>query len=187
MTTTEPVEPRVAGSSKSALLTAARELFGQRGFEGTTVRDIGELAGVDHALIARYYGSKADLYVAALVAEAQGDQPGPAYEGLADMAQSLIARMDARGVGPVLQAIIRSETSAPIRQAAQAHLARRLVEPTKADMVDRGIDEADLRAELAVSALLGIALGRALGWFDHLRAMPQEQLVALTVELLGEG
>jgi AcrR family transcriptional regulator len=44
---------RNAGASKQALLQAAHELFGQQGFEGTTIRDIGDRAGVDHALIAR--------------------------------------------------------------------------------------------------------------------------------------
>ena len=43
-----------------------------------------------HALIARYYGSKADLYIAAVVAESQGDQPPSEFEGLEDMAQALV-------------------------------------------------------------------------------------------------
>ena len=50
-----------------ALVLAAQDLFGQRGFESTTIRDIGDRAGVDAALIARYFGSKADLYIAAVV------------------------------------------------------------------------------------------------------------------------
>jgi AcrR family transcriptional regulator len=47
---------RDAAASKQALLEAARSLFGQRGFKSTTIRDIGERAGVDAALIARYFG-----------------------------------------------------------------------------------------------------------------------------------
>jgi AcrR family transcriptional regulator len=60
---------RDAAASKDALLQAAQTLFGQQGFESTTIREIGEQAGVDAALIARYFGSKADLYIAAMVAE----------------------------------------------------------------------------------------------------------------------
>src|ERR1700721_1725613 len=81
---------RSSDASKGALLAAAQELFGQQGFEGTTVRDIEDRAGVDHALIARYYGSKADLYIAALVAAAVGDQPGRDFEGLQDMVESMV-------------------------------------------------------------------------------------------------
>ena len=37
--------PRDAAASKDALLQAAQELFGQKGFERTTIREIGERAG----------------------------------------------------------------------------------------------------------------------------------------------
>jgi len=175
--------PRNAGASKQALLNAAQRLFGQDGFERTTVRDIGELAGVDHALIARYFGSKADLYIAAVVAEAVGDQPRP-YGGLEDMAGALVVRMDEHGLGPVMQALIRSDTSDQIREAAQAHIARRMVDPMVSDMTRRGVDGAQLRSEIVVSALLGILIGRALGWLDELKGVPRERLVALVTELL---
>jgi AcrR family transcriptional regulator len=175
---------RNAGASRDALLKAAQQLFGQRGFEATTIRDVGERAGVDHALIARYFGSKADLYIAALVAEAQGDQPPLDYEGLEDMAKGMVTRMDAHGIGPVMQALIRSDTAEPIRQAAQAHVRRRMVRPVVTDMTSRDVDEAQLRAEIVVSALFGINLGRALGWFESLQAVPEERLVELIVELL---
>ena len=176
---------RNATASKQALLDAAGELFGQHGFEGTTVRDIGDRAGVDHALIARYYGSKADLYIAALVAEATGDQPRREFEGLDDMVESMVTRMDENGLGPVMQALIRSETAGPIREAAQTHMVRRMVDPMAAGLQRRGVDGTDLRAEIVIAALIGISLGRALGWFDHLKTVPREQLVPLIVELLS--
>jgi AcrR family transcriptional regulator len=181
----EPPRSRNAGASKQALLKAAQELFGQRGFEATTIRDVGELAGVDHALIARYFGSKADLYIAALVSEADGDQPLSEYEGLEDVADGVVARMDAHGIGPVMQALIRSDTTDQIRQAAQAHVRRRTVRPVAADMTRRGVEEAQLRSEIIVSALFGINLGRALGWFEHLQTVPKERLVELIMEILN--
>jgi AcrR family transcriptional regulator len=178
--------PRNAEASKRALLTAAQELFGRNGFEGTTIRDIGERAGVDHALIARYYGSKADLYIAALVDEALGDNPRSDFEGLEDVAEGMLARIDEHGLGPVMQALIRSETATPMREAAQAHLVRRMVDPVVSTMADQGVDDAQLRAEIVVAALIGIILGRELGWFDHLKAVPRKQLVALIVALLAQ-
>jgi AcrR family transcriptional regulator len=166
------------------LVRAAQDLFGQGGFEGTTIRDIGDRAGVDAALIARYFGSKADLYIAAVVAEIQGDQPIPEFERLDDMAKALVARSDAHGLGPVTQALIRSDTPDDIRTAAQAHLVRRMVEPMASEMERRGADRPRLRAEIMVSALLGINLGRALGWFDELYSLPPEQLVDVVAALL---
>src|ERR1700723_2466392 len=84
---------RDAAASKDALLQAAQTLFGQQGFEGTTIREIGEQAGVDASLIARYFGSKADLYIAAVMAEDAEEKPG-AYEGLEQMADAAMTQAD---------------------------------------------------------------------------------------------
>src|ERR1700735_593683 len=100
-----PHRPRAAAATKQALVLAARELFGQRGFESTTIRDIGDRAGVDAALIARYFGSKADLYIAAVVAEGQGDRPPADFRHLSDMAEAVVTRTDEHGLGPVTQAL----------------------------------------------------------------------------------
>jgi AcrR family transcriptional regulator len=177
--------PRDAVATKQALLGAAQTLFGEKGFEATTTRDIGERAGVDPALIARYYGSKADLYVAAVVAEATSDHSE--FENSSDVAEALIARTDRFGLGPVTQALIRSDTLDEIGQAARAHLTRRIVTPLTADLTQRGSDRAQLRAEIIASALLGINLGRGLGWFPQLQSVPKDELVELITALLDDN
>ncbi len=148
------------------------------------MREIGERAGVDAALIARYFGSKADLYIAAVAAERMGDQHASEYEGLEEMVESLVARVDRHGPGPILQALVRSDTSEEIRDAAQARLARRLVEPLVDGMEGRGDARARLRAEIAVSALIGVALGRSLGWFVEMASVPPDELAELLVDAL---
>jgi AcrR family transcriptional regulator len=176
---------RDAGASREALLRAAQHLFGRKGFERTTVREIGDRSGVDAALIARYFGSKADLYIAAVAAERLGDaQPLP-FEGIEEMTNAVVARTDGHGPGPILQALVRSDTSDEIRAAAQARVERRLVDPLAVGMAESAVDRPRLRAELAVSALLGVTLGRSLGWFEELGTVPREELVALVVDALG--
>jgi AcrR family transcriptional regulator len=185
--------PRDAAASKAALFGAAQVLFGQKGFERTTVREIGEQAGVDAALIARYFGSKADLYVAVMAAErmdggaagASGPPERP-YEGMADMADAVVTRTDLHGPGPIMQALIRSDTTEEIREAAKSRLARRLVTPVAESLAGQGTDRAQLRAEIAVSALFGVSLGRSLGWFEQLQSVPKDELVALITEALGD-
>jgi AcrR family transcriptional regulator len=174
---------RDAAASKNALLQAAQTLFGRQGFEGTTIREIGEQAGVDASLIARYFGSKADLYIAAVIAQDTEGAPSE-YEGLEHMAGLMLTRADQRGPGPVLQAIARSDTSAEIREAALDHVARRLVGPLTATITAQGVDRPELRVQIAVSALLGISLGRSLKWFDEMRSVPRAELVALVVDAL---
>ncbi len=176
--------PRDAAASKEALLQAAQILFGKQGFDGTTIREIGEQAGVDASLIARYFGSKADLYIAALASENAAGIPSK-YDGrLEQMAEVVLTRADGVGPGPVLQAVVRSDTSPEIREAAQDLLARRMVSPLVANISAQSVDRPQLRAEVAVSALLGITLARALGWFEEIRSVPREELVDLIADAL---
>ena len=53
-------------ATTATILDAAEGLFSERGFAAVSVRDIAEAAGVSHALVHRYFGSKEDVYVAVL-------------------------------------------------------------------------------------------------------------------------
>jgi TetR/AcrR family transcriptional regulator, repressor for neighboring sulfatase len=50
----------------AAILDAAEKLFAERGFTAVSVRDIASEAGVSHALVHRYLGSKEQVYRAML-------------------------------------------------------------------------------------------------------------------------
>ena len=60
------LEATSAQSGAERLLAVAVEAFGSRGFAGTSVREIAAAAQVDPALIKHQYGSKADLWHAAV-------------------------------------------------------------------------------------------------------------------------
>lgn len=62
MAADQPSRKRDATATKAALLDAAAELFADRGFDRTTVRDIAHRAGVNQALLFRYFGSKDALF-----------------------------------------------------------------------------------------------------------------------------
>jgi AcrR family transcriptional regulator len=187
------IRRRDAAASKQALFDAARELFGKKGFERTTVREIGELAGADTALIAYYFGSKADLYVTVVMADRLADvepstpeQLEEPFEELSTMIDSVLRRSDEHGPGPILQALVRLDTSEEIRVAARTRLLRQLVEPLADNVGSAGKASAQLRAEVAISALLGISLGRSLGWFEKISAAPRDEVVALVTTALDD-
>ena len=52
--------------TRGEILTAARDEFAARGFDGTTMRAVASSAGVDAALVHHYFGGKDDLFLAAL-------------------------------------------------------------------------------------------------------------------------
>ena len=55
-----------APDTRDQILESARGLFADRGFAGTTIRAVAAGAGVDPALVHHYFGTKDDLFVAAL-------------------------------------------------------------------------------------------------------------------------
>jgi AcrR family transcriptional regulator len=48
------------------ILAAARELFARRGYQATTTRDVATEAGVNEAMIYRHFGTKSNLFEAAV-------------------------------------------------------------------------------------------------------------------------
>jgi AcrR family transcriptional regulator len=59
---------RRAGDSgtSEAILEAARGQFGEHGYRGATIRAIAAVAGVDPALVHHFYGTKEELFAAAM-------------------------------------------------------------------------------------------------------------------------
>lgn len=65
------VKQRNAASTKAAILAAAQSAFATEGYANVGVREIAAAAGVDRALIVRYFGSKEALFEAALTERLQ--------------------------------------------------------------------------------------------------------------------
>src|SRR6202000_3185956 len=69
---TEAETPRRRGrraggeDTRAALLAAAREVFGEQGYQGATVRAIAARAGVDAAMVNHWFGGKQGLFSAIL-------------------------------------------------------------------------------------------------------------------------
>lgn len=59
--------PRVRESRRDEILAAAIRCFASRGYEGTATREIAREAGAKQPLIFYHFGSKADLYLAAVL------------------------------------------------------------------------------------------------------------------------
>lgn len=58
----DALRPPEPGTTAAAILNAARKLFADNGYAGTTTRSIAAVAGVNVAMLHYYYGSKARLY-----------------------------------------------------------------------------------------------------------------------------
>jgi len=68
---TAPRKRLAAPERRALILAAAREVFGTRGFHGTSIDDIAGAASVSKALIYEHFASKQDLHDSLLAEEAQ--------------------------------------------------------------------------------------------------------------------
>ena len=171
-----------AQATRCALLDAATVLFGDRGYDGTTVREIGERAGVDPALIARYFGGKEGLYLATLDEEQRPALPGDPVAAL----ELMLAHADEHGTGPVALAMVSPTSTGAARDHSVELIRTRVVEPLAHELARRGADEPRLRAEVLVALAMGVSLTRANGTLESVAAAPLERLLAV-LEPLAEA
>jgi AcrR family transcriptional regulator len=182
---------RDAAVTRSALLVAARELFDVHGFRGTTVRMIGERAGVDQALIARYFGGKSELYQAVLAdAGAQPevtahDAPPPKRRTTREVVDLFLARVDEHGVGPVLRALTAPDVDPATREALTERVRERVLEPLTRTLKEQGASDPKLRAELVVAMLIGVMATRANGSMPRVAAADRRRLADVVAGMLG--
>jgi AcrR family transcriptional regulator len=174
---------RDAAASRQRLLRAAAELFTDRGFEQSTARDIGERAGVDPTMIARYFGGKAQLYIAVLQAEDRTDTPTDIRDR--SRLAGLVDRFGRHGPGPILEAAVRPYEDAAAQAAAAAALENRLLNPLRQRLAREGEERPDLLAELLVAAFIGIIMSRHAGTFEQLARASTAEVLSLLEGLLG--
>ena len=156
-------------STREAILTAARESFLTQGYEGTTIRAVARTAGVDPALVSYYFGSKGDLFGAAvnlrvraseeIAAAVSGDlrSAGPRLVRL-----SLTAWDDAAD-GATFRTLLRwmaTDVSAP--EAIQNYATEQIATPMAEALEQSGLPIASARERAALigSQLVGLAMTR---------------------------
>lgn len=180
---------RDSAASRRALLDAAGALFDERGFEGATTREIGARAGVDPALIARYFASKEGLYLAVLEDPERAGTVLLAGADLETCLRYMLARWSVRGSSPVASAMVASDLPPEVSERLGRILGLRIIEPLVQALADADAPgDLKAKAQLAVALVLGIAAGRSHGALPGLSAMADEDLVALlTAMLLGQA
>jgi len=157
-----------AAASRQALLKAAAELFDERGYERATIREIGERAGVDAALIARYFGG----YRGGKSLEAEKPESTRAITCSAGepsiAVRDMLQRWDERGSTPFRRALMSHDPTPEVREQIGAMLARRLLGPMVEELRRRGHEDAVLRAQIALAVATGVELLRENGLLPEL-------------------
>jgi AcrR family transcriptional regulator len=176
--TTTLRRPHDSAATREALLEAAGRVFDERGYERATTREIGERAGVDPAMIARYFDSKEGLFLAAIaeMGSAEEDSIEPEPEKLLAY---LLERWDERGHSPISRALASPVLTDEVRAQVQGAVSQRLLWRTVELLRERGVPEPELRAELMLALAVGVAMTRANGTLEQLAGTPREDVLAL--------
>ncbi|MDT8912144.1 TetR family transcriptional regulator [Amycolatopsis sp. PS_44_ISF1] len=168
---------RDAAATKAALLDAAEELFAERGFDRTTVRDIAKRAGANQALLFRYFGSKEALFGIVMarggLAQLQATPPEQLFE---TTLRSLLEPSDEGYSHRSLETYLRSTGSSGAATAMRERVGEEYAR-VLATLTDQ--PDAELRADLALAWLLGIGLVRSVTGKEPLAGAGTEAVVRL--------
>jgi AcrR family transcriptional regulator len=167
--------PHDAEASRRALLDAARRVFDEVGYDRATTREIGERAGVDPALIARYFDSKEGLFLAAIAVRAPDEEALDFAPG--ELLRFLLERWDERGHTPISRALASPALTAGARRQISAVIGDRVLAGLVGELRERGADDAELRAELLIALAVGVAMTRANGTLETLAATPRDDVL----------
>ncbi|GLY29573.1 TetR/AcrR family transcriptional regulator [Kineosporia sp. NBRC 101731] len=165
----------MAGTSRDAkraltaqrILEAARQEFAAQGFEGTTIRGIARVAGVDPSLVMQHYGSKAALFHSAVQLPVDDDKV--ASEHLLEVLTVRLGELP-----PETRALVRSMLTVPeATESMRAYLDERV------DNLTRSLDgdDAQLRALLTVSGILGLTITQHFLQLNAFDGVSQEALL----------
>lgn len=144
------------GPSDNEVLEAALEAFAEHGYEGTSVREIARDLGVSHNLIPQRYGSKEQLWYAA-VNRAFGalledllkvmDDPPPS--DLERLRATIVRFVEANAARPALLRIIHQEAATPGPRLD--HLYATYIDPVRR-LGDRWLKDLDARGEIRTTS-----------------------------------
>lgn len=167
--------------TREEILAAAQHGFAENGYAQTTIRSIARAANVDPSLVLQFFGSKDNLFNAAL----RTDSPASvladlAAEGdLTDLGARLTTRYlelwEGPHTGPRMLAVVRAAAASPSASAMVAAFMTDAVMLPLARSLD--VDRAELRANLVGAYLFGIATARYVLAVQPLASLPREIVV----------
>lgn len=168
--------------TREAILAAARNAFAELGYDRATIRGIAADAAVDPALVLHYFGSKDELFGAALEIPVE---PGVVLERAAAanpdeigerVALAFLEAWEPPDSRQRLVAMVRSATTNEVALGmVREYLARRVFGPITQLL---GLPDAELRANLVGAQFIGLAMMRYITCIEPIASAPVEQLVA---------
>jgi AcrR family transcriptional regulator len=170
------------------ILAAARTEFAAHGYENTSMRAVARAAEVNSALVHHYFGTKDQLFLAALdfpfqprelAAQILGGERDRVGERLVRFVLAMLE--DPAGRERVLAVLRAVATNEQLARLLRGFMARELIGPVAAAL---GLPQSQLRVELAMTQMVGLVMGRYVIGVEPLASAPAEELVPLLAPTL---
>ncbi len=175
-----PGRPAGASDTRERILDSARELFARNGIDKTSIRAVAAAAGVDPALVHHYYGTKQQLFAAAIhVPINPMDVIGPIRETpVAEIGYTLpkllLPLWDSEA-GKGFIATIRS-----LLAGSEVSLLRSFLQEVIAAEVGPRVDNPPgsgrIRVQFVASQLVGVVMARYILELDPFKSLPVDQI-----------
>jgi len=154
---------RNAAATRAAIVEAATHRFARDGYDQVGVREIAADAGIDPALVNRYFGSKEGLLIAVLEAlvEPNAELTLPPGEFGPAVARRILSREGQKSQDQLLAIDMAIRSNSPTaRGVVREDLEKRFVQP----MAERlgGGPDARARAQLVSAIMMGVGVMRGL-------------------------
>jgi AcrR family transcriptional regulator len=169
-------------ATREAIVEAARRLFGASGYDRTTIRSIASAAGVDPALVVHFFGSKQQLFITV------SDLPFDPEEVLPQIlagkratvgerfARFIVELLEDEQARSVMTGMVRAAASEPeAAQMLRDLISRRVFGPIAESL---GADDAELRATLVGSQVVGLVMARYVVAVEPLASLDPDRLIA---------
>lgn len=176
-----PGRPSGSSDTRERILTSALELFARNGIDRTSIRAVAAGAGVDAALVHHYFGTKQQLFAAAI------DIPIDPMTVLVPMREIPVSELGFT-LPSVLLPLWDSELGAgliarlrSLIAGADVSLARSFLEEVITAEVAARVDNPPgtgmIRAQFFATQLMGVVMARYIVKVEPFASLPAEQIV----------
>lgn len=181
-TSTPKRRGRPPGNSdtRDRILVNARKLFARNGIDKTSIRSIAAAAGVDSALVHHYFGTKQQLFVAAIRIPVDpmvvlGPVREAPAEELGRLIPSLLLPLWDSEMGAGLIATLRSLLAGSDVSLIRSFLEE-VITAEVAPRVDNPPGTGRLRVQFVASQLVGVVVARYIIGLEPFASLPAEQI-----------
>lgn len=175
-----PGRPAGPSDRRERILASARELFSRNGIDKTSIRAIAADAGVDAALVHHYFGTKTQLFAAAIHIPIDpmtviGRLKEVPVEQIGHTLPSILLPLWDSEVGKAFVATLRSILAGNDVSLVRSFLQEIIIGEI-GPRVDNPPGSSRVRIQFVASQLVGVAMARYILELDPFATLPADQI-----------